>query len=88
MAKANASPNLEVLPTSPPLAQTLPSDGTRCVEDDPCRRNRAATDGICIGPNVGSCGTAAYLCQPVLRSLCLLEGLEPPASVTLREGRL
>jgi formate hydrogenlyase transcriptional activator len=26
---------------------------------------RAATDGICIGPNVGSCGTAAHLRQPV-----------------------
>jgi len=26
---------------------------------------RAATDGICIGPNVGSCGAAAYLRQPV-----------------------
>ena len=25
---------------------------------------RAAIDGICIGPNVGSCGTAAYLRQP------------------------
>jgi PAS domain S-box-containing protein len=29
---------------------------------------RAATDGICIGPNVGSCGTAAYLRQPVFVS--------------------
>jgi len=26
---------------------------------------RAATDGICIGPNVGSCSAAAYLRQPV-----------------------
>src|SRR5207248_3520471 len=26
---------------------------------------RAATDGMCIGPNVGSCGAAAYLRQPV-----------------------
>ena len=26
---------------------------------------RAATDGVCIGPNVGSCGAAAYLGQPV-----------------------
>jgi hypothetical protein len=25
---------------------------------------RTATDGVCIGPNVGSCGTAAYLRQP------------------------
>jgi hypothetical protein len=25
---------------------------------------RAAIVGICIGPNVGSCGTAAYLRQP------------------------
>jgi hypothetical protein len=29
---------------------------------------RAATDGICIAPNVGSCGTAAYLRQPALVS--------------------
>ena len=29
---------------------------------------RAATDGMCIGPNVGSCGTAAYLRQPVFVS--------------------
>ncbi|HWO28188.1 MAG TPA: GAF domain-containing protein [Candidatus Acidoferrum sp.] len=29
---------------------------------------RAANDGICIGPNVGSCGTAAYLRQPVFVS--------------------
>jgi formate hydrogenlyase transcriptional activator len=29
---------------------------------------RAATDGICIGPSVGSCGTAAYLGQPVFVS--------------------
>src|SRR5258708_28968018 len=26
---------------------------------------RAATDGVCIGPNVGSCGAAAYLRQSV-----------------------
>jgi formate hydrogenlyase transcriptional activator len=29
---------------------------------------RAATDGVCIGPNVGSCGTAAYLRQSVFVS--------------------
>ena len=29
---------------------------------------RAATDGVCIGPNVGSCGAAAYLGQPVFIS--------------------
>jgi formate hydrogenlyase transcriptional activator len=29
---------------------------------------RAATDGLCIGPNAGSCGTAAYLRQPVFVS--------------------
>jgi formate hydrogenlyase transcriptional activator len=29
---------------------------------------RAATDGVCIGPNAGSCGTAAYLRQPVFVS--------------------
>jgi hypothetical protein len=29
---------------------------------------RAATDGICIGPSVGSCGKAAYLRQPVFVS--------------------
>ena len=26
---------------------------------------RVATDGVCIGPEVGSCGAAAYLCKPV-----------------------
>jgi len=29
---------------------------------------RAATDGVCIGPNVGSCGAAAYLRQSVFVS--------------------
>jgi len=29
---------------------------------------RTATDGICIGPTVGSCGAAAYLRQPVFVS--------------------
>jgi formate hydrogenlyase transcriptional activator len=29
---------------------------------------RAATDGVCIGPDVGSCGAAAYLRQPVFIS--------------------
>jgi formate hydrogenlyase transcriptional activator len=29
---------------------------------------RAATDGLCIGPNVGSCGAAAYLREPVFIS--------------------
>jgi formate hydrogenlyase transcriptional activator len=29
---------------------------------------RAATDGLCIGPNVGSCGAAAYLREPVFVS--------------------
>ena len=29
---------------------------------------RAAADGICSGPDVGSCGTAAYLRQPVFVS--------------------
>src|SRR3984893_18717273 len=29
---------------------------------------RAATDGACIGPNVGSCGAAAYLGKPVFVS--------------------
>jgi PAS domain S-box-containing protein len=29
---------------------------------------RAATDGVCIGPNVGSCGAAAYLRRPVFIS--------------------
>jgi formate hydrogenlyase transcriptional activator len=29
---------------------------------------RAATDGVCIGPNVGSCGAAAYLREPVFVS--------------------
>src|SRR2546425_5091789 len=29
---------------------------------------QAATDGVCTGPNVGSCGAAAYLRQPVFIS--------------------
>jgi GAF domain-containing protein len=114
MKNAKASRNLEVLPTSPSLAQTLPSDAvldalkmillgaplnevlttiTRLIEahstgmlcsiflldDDSLHLRygvaaslpeayRAATDGICIGPNLGSCGTAAYLRQPVFVS--------------------
>jgi len=114
MANAKASSNLQALPTSPSLAQTLPSDAvldalkmillgaplndvlttiTRLIEahstgmlcsiflldDDSLHLRygvaaglpeayRAATDGICIGPDVGSCGTAAYLHQPVFVS--------------------
>jgi hypothetical protein len=105
MAKAKASSNLEALPTSRSLAQTLPSDAvldalkmiligaplnevlttiTRLIEAHSAgmlcsiflldedglhlrygvapnlpEAYRAATDGICSGPNVGSCGTAA-----------------------------
>ena len=33
---------------------------------------RVATDGVCIGPHVGSCGAAAYLRQPVFVSDVLL----------------
>jgi formate hydrogenlyase transcriptional activator len=59
------------------------SEGTLCsiflVEEDGLRLRyagapnlpeayRAATDGVCIGPNVGSCGAAAYLRQPVFVS--------------------
>src|SRR5262249_48961469 len=29
---------------------------------------RAATDGVCVGPNAGSCGAAAYLQKPVFIS--------------------
>jgi formate hydrogenlyase transcriptional activator len=114
MANAKASSNLEALPTSPSLAQTLPSDAvldalkmillgaplnevlttiTRLIEAHSTRMlcsiflldedglhlrygvaaslpeaYRAATDGICMGPDVGSCGTAAYLRQPVFVS--------------------
>jgi formate hydrogenlyase transcriptional activator len=114
MANAKASLNLEVLPTPPSLAQTLPSDAvldalkmilrgaplnevlttiTRLIEAHSAgmlcsiflldednlhlrygvaaslpEAYRAATDGLCIGPNVGSCGTAAYLRQPVFVS--------------------
>ena len=114
MAKAKASPNLEALPTSPSLAQTLPSDAVLdalkmillgaplnevlttyyppdrssqygnavlifLLDEDSLHLRYgvaaslpdvycAATDGICIGPNVGSCGTAAYLRQPVFVS--------------------
>src|SRR6202011_5677087 len=111
MANAKALPNLETLPTSPPLVQTLPSDAvldalkmillgaplnevlttiTRLIEahsegmlcciflvdedglhlrygiaENLPETYRAATDGICIGPDVGSSGAAAYLRQPV-----------------------
>src|SRR5580700_7191713 len=114
MARAKASPNLQAIPTSASLAQTLPSDavldalkmillgaplnevlttitrlieahstGMRCsislldedglhlrygVAESLPEAYRAATDGISIGPNVGSCGTAAYLRQPVFVS--------------------
>jgi PAS domain S-box-containing protein len=111
---ANAKASREALPTSPSLAQTLPSDavldalmmmligaslnevltsvtrlieahseGMRCsiflLDEDGLHLRyggaanlpvayRAATDGVCIGPNVGSCGAAAYLRQPVFVS--------------------
>ncbi len=114
MANAKASPNGAALPTSPFLAQTLPSDavldalkmilggaplnevlrtisrlieahstGMLCsvflLDEDGLHLRygvaaslpeayRAVTDGICIGPDVGSCGTAAYLHQPVFVS--------------------
>ena len=114
MANAKASPNLQALPTSPSLAQTLPSDavldalkmillgaslnevltsliglieahseGMLCsiflLDEDGLHLQygaapnlpeayRAATDGVRIGPNAGSCGTAAYLRQPVFVS--------------------
>jgi formate hydrogenlyase transcriptional activator len=114
MANAKASPNLQVPPTSPSSAQTLPSqalldavkmmligaslnevltsitrliethsDGMLCsiflLDEDGLHLRygaaanlpqayRAATDGVCIGPNVGSCGAAAYLRQPVFVS--------------------
>src|SRR5271166_2977059 len=45
---------------------------------------RAATDGICIGPNVGSCGTAAYLRQPVFVS----DIASDPRWVTFRDSAL
>src|SRR5580700_1660703 len=114
MANAKGLPNLQALPTSPSLAQTLPSGavfdalkmillgaplnevlttiirlieahstGMRCsislLDEDGLHLNygaapnlpeayRAATEGVRIGPNVGSCGTAAYLRQPVFVS--------------------
>ena len=114
MANARARHNLKALPTSPSLAQTLPSDAvldalkmillgaplndvlttiTRLIEahstgmlcsiflldEDGLHLRygvatslpeayRAATDGCCIGPNAGSCGSAAYLRQPVFVS--------------------
>src|SRR5580704_18503675 len=112
MARAKASPNLQAIPTSSSLAQTLPSDAvldalkmillgaplnevlttiTRLIEahstgmlcsiflldEDSLHLRygvapglpeayRAATDGICIGPNVGSCGTAAAWSTPIM----------------------
>ena len=114
MANAKASSNLQALPTSPSLAQTLPSDavldalkmiligaslnevltsligiieahsqGMLCsiflLDEDGLHLQygaapnlpeayRVAPDGVRIGPNVGSCGTAAYLRQPVFVS--------------------
>src|SRR5260370_20534179 len=41
---------------------------------------RAATDGVCIGPNVGSCGAAAYLGKPVFVAVMV----SLPNSITLR----
>jgi formate hydrogenlyase transcriptional activator len=114
MANPKGSPNLRALPTSPSLAQTLPSEdvldalkmillgaplnevlttiirlieahstGMRCsislLDEDGLHLHygaapnlpeayQAATEGVRIGPNVGSCGTAAYLRQPVFVS--------------------
>jgi PAS domain S-box-containing protein len=114
MANVKTLPILQALSSSPPLAQTLPSEAvldalkmmligaslnevltsiTRLIEahsegmlcsiflldEDGLRLRygvaanlpqayRAATDGTCIGPNVGSCGAAAYLRQPVFVS--------------------
>src|SRR6266849_2376257 len=64
---------------------------------------RAATDGACIGPNVGSCGAAAYLRQPVFisdvlshpnwadfRSVVLQSGLRAAWStpITSQDGKV
>jgi len=114
MANVKTLPNLQALSSSPPPAQTLPSEAvldalkmmligaslnevltsiTRLIEahsegmlcsiflldEDGLHLRygvtanlpqayRAATDGTCIGPNVGSCGAAAYLRQPVFVS--------------------
>src|SRR5579871_6413685 len=38
------------------------------VAADVTEAYRTVTDGVCIGPNVGSCGAAAYLRQPVFIS--------------------
>jgi formate hydrogenlyase transcriptional activator len=114
MANVKTLPNLQALSSSPPPAQTLPSEAvldalkmmligaslnevltsiTRLIEahsegmlcsiflldEDGLHLRygvaaklpeayRTATDGVCIGPNVGSCGAAAYLRQPVFVS--------------------
>jgi formate hydrogenlyase transcriptional activator len=114
MANVKTLPNPQTLSSSPPPAQTLPSEAvldalkmmligaslnevltsiTRLIEahsegmlcsilllDEDGLHLRygvaanlpeaywAATDGECIGPNVGSCGAAAYLRQPVFIS--------------------
>src|SRR6266436_4582338 len=114
MANVKTLPNLQALSSSPPPAQTLPSEavldalkmmligaslnevltslarlieahseGMLCsiflLDEDGLHLRygatadlpeayRAATDGVCIGPNVGSCGAAAYLRQPVFIS--------------------
>src|SRR5438128_2293833 len=53
---------------------------------------QAATDGTCIGPNVGSCGAAAYLRQPVSVSDILshseLDQLQKRCSAEWAAGRL
>jgi len=57
------APLNEVLTSVNRLIETLRYGATNLPE-----AFRAATDGVCIGPNVGSCGTAAYLRQSVFVS--------------------
>jgi PAS domain S-box-containing protein len=45
---------------------------------------RAATDGLAIGPNAGSCGTAAYLRQPVFTA----DILSDPKWVRFRDSAM
>src|SRR5882724_5641308 len=83
MANVKTLPNLQALSRSPSPAQTLPSEAMLCsiflLDEDGLHLRygvapnlpqayQAATDGTCIGPNVGSCGAAAYLRQPVFIS--------------------
>jgi len=48
---------------------------------------RAATDRVCVGPNEGSCGAAAYLRQPVfIPDMLSHPNWQPYREVVLQSG--